>query len=64
MVKQSRIYCPREGFGVMNITICDDNLKFAQILQAKIRSYFAQIDKSCSFQLFSDPKKLLHSDLM
>lgn len=48
---------------MLQIAICDDNLKFAQMLQGRIRSHFAAVDGACAFLLFTDPQKLVRSDL-
>lgn len=53
----------KKGYGMMNVTICDDNYAFAQLLKTRIKDYFARIDRTCEIQVFSDPQKLLQADL-
>lgn len=63
MVEKKKKISGKKGNGMMNVAICDDNYAFAQLLQTRIKDYFAHIDRTCEFQIFSDPQKLLQADL-
>ena len=61
MVEQKKKTIRRKGYSVMNVTICDDNCSFAQLLQGRIKDYFALIDRTCIVEIYSDPQKMLEA---